>query len=554
LKITHKISMDLDRYSVPGFDAVCGDRNTRELEITLYAGGQVLEIPAEATVSVRYQKPDGTGGFYDLLPDGSPAWGISGNKIIMTLAPQTLTVPGCVIMTVCLTAGEREISTFQILMNVRPAVGMVPADSGNYWYLSGSLPQPENAAVGEVLVVESVDSRGRVTALKTADVPGVTREQIDALEGLLKLAVYREDPAAAWRAFEAAFRGAVPATGIALSAMIASMSLGNKKQLTATVTPENSTDAVAWTSSDESVATVVDGLVTSVGKGDCVITATAGTVSATCSVSVRTVNDLIHTHSYTAAVTRAATCTEPGIKTYTCLCGESYTEEIPATGHSYADGVCTVCGAADPDASDETALLYRWDFTESLTDTVSGLAATAEVTTKADGCGEVPVQDSTGVHFTGIGQALNFGNIFALGRTYEIDVAELDSQGDDTKNMRFFTLWQGPGSDAVSGFLFRHTYNYWSVYSGGWANNPYGLTDRNEFSGKTVTLKIAADGACELLVDGVSKGTCSQKFTGGWNVLQLGSTAIDGNDTAVNMGGNLFDCTITGFRIYEGVE
>lgn len=505
MKITHKISMDLDRYSVPGFDAVCGDRYTRELEIALYAGGQAWEIPAEASVSVRYQKPDGTGGVYDLLPDGSAAWGIQGNVITLIPAPQTMAVPGCVIMTVCLTAGEREISTFQILMNVRPAVGMVPADSGDYWYLSGSLPQPENPVEGQLLVVDAVDSMGRVTALKTADVPGLTGEQIDALEGLLKLAAFHEDPAAAWRAFEEAFRGTVPATGITLSAMVASMSLGNKKQLTATVTPEGCTDAVVWTSSDESVATVADGLVTSVGKGDCIITATAGTVSATCSVTIRTIDDLIHTHSYTAAVTTAATCETPGVRTYTCLCGNSYTEEIPAAGHDYIDGVCSVCGAADPDYEPEQGtLLYNWDFTKSLTDTVSGLTATAEVTTKADGCGEVPVQDASGVHFTGIGQALGFGSIFALNRTYEIDIADMECLGAANANVRFFTLWQGLGSETVSGFLYRHTHNYWSVYSDGWAVNPFGLTDRNAFSGKTVTLKIAADGACELLVDGVS--------------------------------------------------
>ena len=56
-----------------------------------------------------------------------------------------------------------------------------------------------------------------------------------------------------------------------------------------------------------------------------------------------------HTHSYTETVTTAATCTTAGVKTYTCACGDSYTEEIPATGHSYVNGVCTVCGAADPD-------------------------------------------------------------------------------------------------------------------------------------------------------------------------------------------------------------
>ena len=41
----------------------------------------------------------------------------------------------------------------------------------------------------------------------------------------------------------------------------------------------------------------------------------------------------IHTHSYTETVTKAATCTGTGIKTFTCTCGDTYTEVIPATGH-----------------------------------------------------------------------------------------------------------------------------------------------------------------------------------------------------------------------------
>ncbi|MCD7822974.1 MAG: carbohydrate-binding domain-containing protein, partial [Oscillospiraceae bacterium] len=65
-----------------------------------------------------------------------------------------------------------------------------------------------------------------------------------------------------------------------------------------------------------------------------------------------------HTHSYTSAVTTAATCTENGVMTYTCSCGDSYTEVIPATGHDYESVVtaptcteggyttftCTGCG------------------------------------------------------------------------------------------------------------------------------------------------------------------------------------------------------------------
>ena len=563
MKITHKISMDLDRYSVPGFDAVCGDRNTRELEIALYAGGEAWEIPAEASVSVRYRKSDGTGGFYDLLGDGSPAWGTAGNRITLVMAPQTLTAPGCVILTVCLTAGERELSTFQILMNVRPAVGTVPVPSGDYWYLSGCLPQPEDAKVGQLLVVEAVDSLGRVTGLKTAAVPGLTGEHVNALEALLKLAAYRENPTAAWRDFEAAFRGAVPATGITLSAMVAAMSMGVQKQLTATVTPANTTDPMVWTSSDESVATVTEGLVIPVGSGSCNITATAGAVSASCYVTVGSAGggDLVHTHKYTAAVTAAATCEAPGIRTYTCLCGDSYTEEIPATGHHYADGICANCGAADPDhdsgggAAPAGTLLYNWDFTKSLTDTVTGLTAAAEFGSKSDCVKTAPVQDASGVHFTGTGQALNFGNIFALGRTYEIDVGEMDCADNhlDGENVRFFTLWAGRGSDSVSGFLYRGNANCWSVYSGGWASNNTAMTDENMFAGKTVTLKVDASGSMEVLVDGTSYGTFDKRFTAPWNVFQLGSTADDGGGSASNMGGNLYDCTITGFRIYEGV-
>lgn len=46
--------------------------------------------------------------------------------------------------------------------------------------------------------------------------------------------------------------------------------------------------------------------------------------------------DKDHTHEYTSVVTKEPTCTETGIKTFTCECGDSYTEEIPALGHDYA--------------------------------------------------------------------------------------------------------------------------------------------------------------------------------------------------------------------------
>ena len=40
-----------------------------------------------------------------------------------------------------------------------------------------------------------------------------------------------------------------------------------------------------------------------------------------------------HTHSYVSTVTTQPTCCNPGVRTYTCSCGNSYTESIPATGN-----------------------------------------------------------------------------------------------------------------------------------------------------------------------------------------------------------------------------
>ena len=42
-----------------------------------------------------------------------------------------------------------------------------------------------------------------------------------------------------------------------------------------------------------------------------------------------------HKHSYSASVTAQPTCTSNGTKTYTCSCGDSYTESIPAYGHAW---------------------------------------------------------------------------------------------------------------------------------------------------------------------------------------------------------------------------
>lgn len=78
----------------------------------------------------------------------------------------------------------------------------------------------------------------------------------------------------------------VSATAVSLDKNELSLNEGGSATLVATVSPSDATDAVAWASSDEAVATVADGVVTAVAAGTATITASAGTAKAECAVSV----------------------------------------------------------------------------------------------------------------------------------------------------------------------------------------------------------------------------------------------------------------------------
>lgn len=81
-----------------------------------------------------------------------------------------------------------------------------------------------------------------------------------------------------------------PATGISLNKSELTLTAGNSDtSLTATVTPSDSADTVVWSTNKPAVATVdsATGKVTAVAPGEAIITAKAGTKTATCTVKVQ---------------------------------------------------------------------------------------------------------------------------------------------------------------------------------------------------------------------------------------------------------------------------
>lgn len=77
-----------------------------------------------------------------------------------------------------------------------------------------------------------------------------------------------------------------PCTGITLDKDTLTIARGETATLTATVEPADTTDTIVWSSENDSIATVENGVVTAVGLGETTITAACGDKTASCKVTV----------------------------------------------------------------------------------------------------------------------------------------------------------------------------------------------------------------------------------------------------------------------------
>ena len=184
--VTHKMNMDLTGPAVmPKVDMVQNDQYTRQLALTLTSGGASWQIPTDAHAVICFQRADGTGGDYDVLPDGSAAWTIAENVLTVKIAPAVLIQAGPVLLAVDLIVGDSKISTFTILLRVQDGVSVGPG-AGEDFSVTAYIPLPSGAEVGQYLRIAEVSENGLVLRLETESIPNVQETVDDALENAME--------------------------------------------------------------------------------------------------------------------------------------------------------------------------------------------------------------------------------------------------------------------------------------------------------------------------------------------------------------------------------
>ncbi len=136
------------------------------------------------------------------------------------------------------------------------------------------------------------DGQG-VSVKYAVDYYGTGTVKVDVTEGSLVFTVGNNTDRLSGMIIRSIDAGKV--TGISLDQTELTLTKDNKSAtLTATVEAPHDVTArmIQWTSSDESVATVKDGVVTAVATGDAIITAKAGDFSATAAVTVNLAEDV----------------------------------------------------------------------------------------------------------------------------------------------------------------------------------------------------------------------------------------------------------------------
>ncbi len=261
--ITTTIAVTVTGVSVTGV-TISGTETTVQVGKTISLTAAVA--PAAAAQTVTWTSSDAkiatvTGGVVTGVATGKVTIKAASTEDATKFDEYEVTVTAVPVATITITPATKTLSVGE---ETELAVSVKPDNAGDKTVTWSSSDE----------TVATVDATGTVTAVKAGSCTiSATANDGSAVVGECAITVEDVLPTSITMATELGF------------------TLGDAAQtLVPTIAPANATNkSVTWKSSDETVATVVDGVVTPVGVGECTITATsvaAGTVKAECAVSV----------------------------------------------------------------------------------------------------------------------------------------------------------------------------------------------------------------------------------------------------------------------------
>ena len=314
-----------------------------------------------------------------------------------------------------------------------------------------------------------------------ADQSGLTTAQIEALDGMFRIAAYTADASNAYTAFKNAF------------------GIGGEVEPDQPDVPDKP---------DEPEVTLTS------------ISATYNGGDVAVGTSMTALTGVVVTAHYSDGTSKAVS----GYTLSGTIAEGSNTITVRYSGMS---ATFTVTGIAESGGEETTVnLLYSWDFTSGLTDSVSGKTVTLSGAT----------QDSNGLHLTGVNNYALLG-VNVANKIVEIEFGEVAHSGF-TGHGRLVTFNNSAtGSDCSRGLIWKST-GEWASYFGSWAAT--GNTDSSYLSNKTVTMKFNGTAmdvrvGDEVLFDGTS-ANASYRYI-----------ALGANSNA------FYNATIKSFKVYEEV-
>lgn len=170
--IKHKLDIDL---SQRGCDPIIhisqGDAGSHEILFRITKNRQRWRPPAGLSVLVHYSNSFHSGGTYDTLPDGNPAWKLSRDCLSITLIPEIMALPGSVHVVVTLLHGGTALSAFHLRLMVQGLATAASPVLTNYSNITGFLPAPDSAKEGQFFTAEAVSDSGKVISVSAVDAP-----------------------------------------------------------------------------------------------------------------------------------------------------------------------------------------------------------------------------------------------------------------------------------------------------------------------------------------------------------------------------------------------